>query len=172
MFIHSSVDKHRGCFSFLAVINSAENSEGSHRGHCVDISFHYFWIDTPTGMTGSNVKFMSNLLKTAKLLFKVVAAFYTPLLLFSHSVVSGSLTPWPAARQASLSITSSRSLLKLMSIELVMPSNHLILCCPLPLPPSVIPNIRIFSSLFTSGGQGIGPEASASASVLPVNIQS
>ena len=55
-------------------------------------------------------------------------------------------TPWTAARQASLSITSSRSLLKLMSIELVMPSNHLILCCPLLLPPSVFSNIRIFSS--------------------------
>ena len=50
---------------------------------------------------------------------------------FSHLVVSDFATPWTAARQASLSITSSWSLLKLMSIELVMPSNHLILCCPL-----------------------------------------
>ena len=49
----------------------------------------------------------------------------------SHSVVSNSATPWTAARQASLSITNSRSLLKLMSIESVMPSNHLILCPPL-----------------------------------------
>ena len=54
--------------------------------------------------------------------------------------------PWTAARQASLSITNSRSLLKLMSIESVMPSNHFILCCPLLLPPSVFPNIRVFSS--------------------------
>ena len=53
--------------------------------------------------------------------------------------------PWTAARQASLSITNSQSLLKLMSIELVMSSNHLILCCPLFLPPSIFPNIRIFS---------------------------
>ena len=55
-------------------------------------------------------------------------------------------TPWTAACQASLSITNSRSLLKLMFIELVMPSNHLILCCPLLLPPSVFPSIRVFSN--------------------------
>ena len=55
-------------------------------------------------------------------------------------------TPWTAAHQASLSITNSRSLLKLMSIELVMPSNHLILCCPLLLLPSILPSIRVFSS--------------------------
>ena len=54
-------------------------------------------------------------------------------------------TPWTAARQASLSITNSRSLPKLMSIESVMPSNHLILCHPLLLPPSVFPSIRVFS---------------------------
>ena len=65
---------------------------------------------------------------------------------FSCSVVSDSATPWTAARQASLSISSSQSLLKLMSIELVMPSNHLILCCPLLLLPTIFPNIRVFSS--------------------------
>ena len=65
---------------------------------------------------------------------------------FSHSVMSDSATPWTAARQVSLSITSSQSLLKLMSIELVMPSNHLILCCPLLLLPSIFPNIRVFSN--------------------------
>ena len=65
---------------------------------------------------------------------------------FSHSVVSNSVTPWTAARQASLSITNSQSLLKLMPIELVMPSNHLILCCPLILPPSLFPIIRVFSN--------------------------
>ena len=54
--------------------------------------------------------------------------------------------PWTAAHQASLSITNSQSLLKLMSIELVMPSNHLILCHPLLLPPSVFPSISIFSN--------------------------
>ena len=55
-------------------------------------------------------------------------------------------TPWTAARQESLSITSSRSLSKLMSVELVMPSNHLILCHPLLLPPSIFPSIRVFSN--------------------------
>ena len=55
-------------------------------------------------------------------------------------------TPWTAARQASLSITNSQSLLKFMSIESVMPSNHLILCRPLLLPPSIFPSIRVFSN--------------------------
>ena len=65
---------------------------------------------------------------------------------FSRSVVSDSATPWTAARQASLSITSSWNLLKLMSIESVMPSNHLILCHPLLLLHSVFPSIRVFSN--------------------------
>ena len=56
------------------------------------------------------------------------------------------VTPWTAACQASLSITNSLSLLKLMSIEAVMPSNHLILCLPLLLPPSIFPSIRVFSN--------------------------
>ena len=62
----------------------------------------------------------------------------------SHSVLSDSATPWTAARQASLSITNSQSLLKLTSIELVMPSNHLIVYCPLLLLPSIFP--RLFSN--------------------------
>ena len=55
-------------------------------------------------------------------------------------------TPWTAAHQASLSITNSRSLFKLMPIKLVMPSNHLILCCPLLLLPSIFRSIRVFSN--------------------------
>ena len=65
---------------------------------------------------------------------------------FSRSVVSESATPWTSAHQASLSVINSQSLPKLMSIESVMPSNHLILCCPLLLPPSIFPSIRVFSS--------------------------
>ena len=65
---------------------------------------------------------------------------------FSRSVVSDSATPWTAAHQASLSIANSQSLLKLISIESVMPSNHLILCCPLLLLPSIFPSIRVFSN--------------------------
>ena len=82
------------------------------------------------------------------------------------------MTPWTAAHRVSLSFTISRSLVKLMSIESVMPSNHLILCHPLLLP-SIFPSIRVVSSESDvsniSGGQSIG--ASASASVLPMNIQ-
>ena len=80
-------------------------------------------------------------------------------------------TLWTAAQQASLTFTISQSLLKLMSIESVMPSNHLALCCPLLLLPSVFPNIRSspVSWLFTSRSQSIG--ASALAPGLPMNIQ-
>ena len=90
---------------------------------------------------------------------------------FSLSHVRFFATPWTAAHQASLSITKSRSLLKLMSIELVMPSNHLILCRPLLHQPSIFLASGSFqmSRFFASGGQSIG--VSASASVLPMNIQ-
>ena len=79
-------------------------------------------------------------------------------------------TPWTTAYQTSLSITNSRSLPKLMSIESVMPSNHLILCRPLLLP-SIFPNIKVFSneSALCISGQNIG--VSASTSVLPMNTQ-
>ena len=90
---------------------------------------------------------------------------------FSYSVVSDSATPWTAIHQASLSITNSQSLLKLMSIESVMPSNHLILCHPLLLHFQSFQASGSFqmSQFFTSGGQSIG--VSASASVFPMNIQ-
>ena len=65
---------------------------------------------------------------------------------FSCSVVSNSATPWTVARQASLSITNSQSSLKLMSIESVIPSNHLLLCRPLLLLLSIFPSIRVFSN--------------------------
>ena len=65
---------------------------------------------------------------------------------FSRSVMSDSATPWFAARQASLSITNSQSSLRLMSIESVMPSSHLIVCRPLLLLPPIPPSIRVFSS--------------------------
>ena len=76
-------------------------------------------------------------------------------------------TPWIAARQASLFITISQSSLRLMSIESVMPSGHLILCRPLLLLPSIPPSIRVFpmSQLFAWGGQSTG--VSALASFLP-----
>ena len=78
---------------------------------------------------------------------------------------------WTTAHQASPSISNFWSLPKLVSIELMMPSNDLILCRPLLLPLLIIPSIRVFSvsQLFASGGQSIG--VSASSSVLPMNIQ-
>ena len=92
----------------------------------------------------------------------------------THSVQSLSrvrlfVTPWTAARQASLSITNSRSLLKLMPIESVMPSNHLILCLPVSSCLQSFPASGSFpvSQFFTSGGQRV----EASALVFPMNIQ-
>ena len=82
---------------------------------------------------------------------------------FSSSVMSDSVTPWTAASQASLSITSSWSLLKLMSIESVMPSNHLIFYHPLLLLPSIFPSIRVLSSESVLQIR--------SATVFPMNIQ-
>ena len=76
----------------------------------------------------------------------VVSSLKVRLSFFSCSVVSNSVTPWTAARQASLFFTISWSFLKLMLIESVMPPNHLILCRPLLLLPSVFPSIRVFSS--------------------------
>ena len=81
------------------------------------------------------------------------------------------MTPWTAAGQASLSITNSQSLLKLVSIESVMPSKRLILCHVLLLLPLILPRIGVFSneSVLLSGGQNV--RVSASTSVLPMNIQ-
>ena len=98
-----------------------------------------------------------------KLLFLFVCLF------FSHWVLSDSVTPWTTARQAFLSFRISGGLLKFMSIELVMPSNNLILCCPFSSCPQSFPASGSFlvSQPFATGGQSIG----ASTSVLPVNIQ-
>ena len=81
-----------------------------------------------------------------ELLFYYILYFILPLLsVQSLSRVQLFVTPWTAACQASLSITNSQSLPKLMSIESVMPSSHLIFCCPLLLLPSIFPSIRVFS---------------------------
>ena len=102
-------------------------------------------------------------------LFQVIGHQFSSVQLLS--CVQLFATPWIAARQASLSITNSRSSLRLMCIELVMPSSHLILCRPLLLLPQSLPASGSFpvSQLFARGGQSIG--VSASASVLPVNTQ-
>ena len=90
---------------------------------------------------------------------------------FSHSVISDFTTPWTAACQAYLSITNSHSMLKLMSIDMVMPSNHLILCRPLLLLPSIFPSIRVFASVSALHIRWPKDWSSASASVLPMNIR-
>ena len=79
--------------------------------------------------------------------------------------------PWTEAFQTSLSITNSQSLLKLMSIESVMPSNHLILCHPLLLLPSIFPSIRVFSNESALHIRQQSTGVSASTSFLPMNIQ-
>ena len=114
-------------------------------------------------------------------MFTLLSVYFVCILIsFSHEDITSvqSLsrvhlfaTPWSAARQASLSITNPWSPPKLMSIESVMPSNHLILCCPLLLLPSIFPASGSFqmSQLFASGGQSTG--VSASTLVLPMSTQ-
>ena len=104
--------------------------------------------------------------------FKFHRWFWTVSSVQSLSCVQLFATPGTAAHQASLSITNSQRLLKLMSIKSVIPSNRLILCRPLLLLPLIFPSIRIFSNelvLCIRVGQNIG--VSASSSVLPMNIQ-
>ena len=88
-----------------------------------------------------------------------------------HSHICTFVHPLTSAHQTSLCIINSQRMLQLMSIKSVMPSNHLILCPPLLLLPSIFPSFKVFpiSQFFASGGQSIG--ASASASVLSMNIQ-
>ena len=108
-------------------------------------------------------------IKTASLMSPALADRLSLCSVQSISHVPFLVTPWTAACQASLSVTNSQSLLKLMFMKSAMPYNRLILCCPLLLLPSIFPSIRVFSNgqFFASDGQSIG----ASASVLPMNIQ-
>ena len=94
---------------------------------------------------------------------------YWPVQLLSRVWVF--VTPWTTARQASLSTTNSQSSPKPMSIESVMPSNHLILCHPLLLLPSIFPSIRVFSNESALHIRWPNIAVSASTSVLPMNIQ-
>ena len=94
-----------------------------------------------------DILILKSLITSAKTLFlnKISFTGSADSVQFS-SVTQLCLTPWTAAHQASLSITNSQSLLKFTSIKSVMPSNHLILCCPLLLLPSIFPSIRVFSN--------------------------
>ena len=108
-------------------------------------------------------------IKSLILFYKYLMVHISSVQLLSHVWLF--VTPWTAARRASLSITNSWSLPKLMAIESVMPSNHLILCRPFSSCPQSFPASGSFpmSQLFESGGRSIG--VSASASVLSMNIQ-
>ena len=98
-----------------------------------------------------------------------ISSFVVVVQLLSRVQLFG--TPWTAGCQASLSFTISQSLLKLTSLELKMPSNHLILCLPLLLLSSIFPSIRVFSNALDLHIRGPSIGASTSASVLPMNIR-
>ena len=105
------------------------------------------------------------------MILKVLKGVYQFSSIQSLSCVRLFVTPWTATHQASPAITNSRSLLKLMSIESVMPSNHLILCHPLLLLPSIFPSIRVFSNESVLCIRWPKYWSFSFASVLPMNIQ-
>ena len=107
---------------------------------------HRGTVQTPHRSQDVSVHFMSPYHLMSLLGYKCYIMCTHKAIQFSCSVVSDSVTPWAAAHQVSLSITNSQSLLKLMSLESVMPSSHLILCHPLLLLPPVPPSIRVFSN--------------------------
>ena len=137
------------------------------------------WWPTPPGQAGESLSAFYDLLRGLRPLLlaflftrhesSLVHTLREENFVQSLSHVRLFATPWTAARQAPLSFTVSQSLLKFMSIESIMASNHLILCCPISSCLLSFPASRSFimNQLFTSGGQSIG----ASASVLPMNLQ-
>ena len=136
-FMHSSVGGHLGCFHVLGIVNSAAMNIGAHVSFSMYIFLNYSFI----GVYAQDwdcwiIQFSSVQFSSVQLLSRVQ--------LF--------VTTWTAAHQASLSITSSQSSLKLTSIKSGMPSSHLILCRPLLLLPPIPPSIRVFAW----GGQSIG----------------
>ena len=126
--------------------------------------FLHVWKEVNT----SHIKLIWELNEFCRVL-KTVFSIFSLVQSFSH--VQLFATPWTAACQASLSITNSWSLLKLMSIELVMLSNHLILCRLLLLPPSIFPSIRVFSNESVLCIRWPNIRVVASTSVLPMSIQ-
>ena len=97
-------------------------------------------------LNNSDMRFISNTLDYPLMIIAWIICFTKDCSVQSLSHVWLFATPWTEARQASLSVTNSQSLLKLKSINSVMPSSHLILCHPLLLPPSILPSIRVFSN--------------------------
>ena len=141
--------------SFSVVSNSLQ-PHGLYVAHQAPLSLGILqarileWVSMPSSCRSSEPRGRNQVFFIARRFFTLWGTREAPVMTFS-SVQSLShawlfATPWIAARQASLYITNSRSLLRLMSIESVMPSSHLILCCPLLLLPPIPPSIRVFSS--------------------------
>ena len=155
--LQNSPGKHTGV-GCHALLQRLFPTQGSNLGllHCRQILTVWATMEAPTVSRGTykykrGKKTRMNLVMLDEKLLKkqgigINTQFSVCSVQFSHSVVSNSVTPWTAACQASLSITNSWSLLKLMSIESVMLSNHLIPCRPLLLLPSIFPSIRVFSN--------------------------
>ena len=140
-----------------------------------DLSDELYWLyifvnSHNTWLSGLKIKIKQK--KKHKYSYKSIHSMFSSVQFSSVAQSCLTLvTPWIAARQASLSITNSRSLLKLMSIESVMPSSHLILCRPLLLLPPIPPSIRVFSNESTLHMRWPRIRVSASTSVLPMNTQ-
>ena len=113
---------------------------------CIGSSNVYLWSSFNFNLVPILTKERASSFHLAPKVIQVPKSLSLVLLLFSHSVMSDSVTPWTTACQVSLFFTISQSLLKLMSIESMIPSNHPSLCHPLLLLPSVFPSIRIFSN--------------------------
>ena len=127
LFICSSVDEHLSFFHVWAIVNSAAMNHGV----CVSFLIVVFYRYMPR-------------CRIAGLYSSSIFLFFSSVQLFGCAQLFA--TPWRKAMTLGfLSVTNSWSLLKLMSIDSVRPSNHLILCCPLFLPPSILPTIRVFS---------------------------
>ena len=131
----------------LWLLHGFQHHQLNNSGYRLAISLKYVLTYVYTFETNTMIKIMNISIPAIRFLMILSnSCLLTLSSVQSLSPVRLFATPWTAARQASLSITNSQSLLKHMSIESVMSSNHLILCHPLLLPPSIFPSIRVFSS--------------------------